>query len=187
MFSVLNTVLLRPLPYRSPEQLAMVWTEDPAQSLREGRSALWDVEQWRKQSRSFADLATFDSMSTVLSGADGAEQVAGASISPNLISLLGVQPLVGRAFTSEDVAQGQQQVLISHAFWHARFGGSRDAVGTTLVLNGVPSQIVGILPAGFRVGSFVADVWQPHPTGPGARGPQTWFVVARLQPGVTFD
>src|SRR5215471_14535574 len=82
MFSVLNAVLLRPLPYRSPEQLAMLWTEDPAQNLREGRSALWDVEQWRGQSQTFADLATFDSVSTVLTGADGAEQIVGASNSP---------------------------------------------------------------------------------------------------------
>ena len=66
MFSVLNAVLLRPLPYRSPEQLAMLWTEDPAQNLREGRSALWDVEQWRNQSQSFADIATFDATGTTL-------------------------------------------------------------------------------------------------------------------------
>ena len=84
MFSVLNAVLLRPLPYRAPEQLAMLWTEDPTQNLREGRSALWDVEQWRSQSQSFADMATFDSVSTTLTGADGAEQIVGASISPNL-------------------------------------------------------------------------------------------------------
>ena len=68
MFSVLNAVLLRPLPYRSPEQLAMLWTEDPTQNLREGRSALWDVEQWRSQSQSFADMATFDTVSTMLTG-----------------------------------------------------------------------------------------------------------------------
>src|SRR3954454_15519060 len=85
MFSVLNTVLLRPLPYRSPEQLAMLWTEDPTQKLREGRSALWDVEQWRSQSQSFADIATFDSVSTILTGSDGVEQIIGASISPNLL------------------------------------------------------------------------------------------------------
>src|SRR5215469_3850229 len=77
VFSVLNTVVLRPLPYRSPEQLAMLWTEDPTQKLREGRSALWDVEQWRSQSQSFADMATFDAVSTMLTGADGVEQIPG--------------------------------------------------------------------------------------------------------------
>src|SRR5438093_12328952 len=96
MFSVLNAVLLRPLPYRASEQLAMLWTEDPTQNLREGRSALWDVEQWLTRSHSFADMATFDSVSTTLTGADGAEQIVGASISPNLLSLLGVQPMQGR-------------------------------------------------------------------------------------------
>ena len=96
MFSVLNAVLLRPLPYQSPDQLAMLWTEDPAQNLREGRSALWDVEQWRTQNQSFADLATFDSMSTMLSGTDGVEQVLGVAISSNLLPLLGVQPDAAR-------------------------------------------------------------------------------------------
>ena len=138
MFSVLNAVLLRPLPYRSPEQLAMLWTEDPTQNLREGRSALWDVEQWRSQSQSFADMATFDSVSTMLTGADGVEQIVGASISPNLLPLLGVQPVLGRSFSTEEAEQQQRLVLISHRFWQARFGGSHDALGATLVLNGVP-------------------------------------------------
>src|SRR5262245_20602441 len=107
MFSVLNAVLLRPLPYRAPEQLAMLWTEDPSLSLREGRSALWDVEQWRSQSQSFADIATFDAVDRTLTGADGAEQISGASISPNLLSLLGVQPVQGRSFSAEEAEQRQ--------------------------------------------------------------------------------
>ncbi len=98
MFSVLNAVLLRPLPYRAPEQLAMLWTEDPTQNLREGRAALWDVEQWRGQSQSFADMASFDSVGTLLTGADGVEQIGGASISPNLLPLLGVPHIWGAAF-----------------------------------------------------------------------------------------
>ena len=151
MFSVLHAVLLRPLPYRAPEQLAMLWTEDPTQNLREGRSALWDVEQWRSQSQSFADMATFDSVSTVLTEADGSEQIVGASISPNLLSLLGVQPVRGRNFSSEETEQGTRLALISHRFWQARFGGSHDALGATLVLNGVPAQIIGVLPAGFQI------------------------------------
>src|SRR5687767_1434576 len=66
MFSVVNAVLLRPLPYRAPEQLAMLWTEDPTQNIREGRSALWNVEQWRSQSESFVDMGVFDAVSTTL-------------------------------------------------------------------------------------------------------------------------
>ena len=187
MFSVLDAVLLRPLPYESSEQLAMLWTENPTQNLREGRSALWDVEQWQSGSQSFAGMATFDSVSTVLTGAEGVEQIVGASMSPNLLPLLGVHPVLGRSFSIEEADQGQQLVLISHRFWQARFGGSRTALGATLVLNGLPSQIVGILPADFQIARLDADVWKPHTTHRSVRGGQTWFVIGRLRPGVTFD
>jgi predicted permease len=187
MFSVLNAVLLRPLPYRSPEQLAMLWTEDPAQNLREGRSALWDVEQWRTQNQSFSDLATFDSVLTILAGSDGAEQIAGASISPNLLPLLGVRPVLGRNFSTEEAEQRQRLVLISHRFWQARFGGSHSALGATLMLNGFACQIIGILPADFRIASLDADVWEAHTTSRPTRGPETWFAVGRLRPDVPFE
>jgi len=187
VFSVLNAVLLRPLPYRSPEQLAMLWTEDPSQNLREGRSALSDVDQWRSLSHTFADMATFDTVSTVLTGADGAEQIAGASVSPNLLSLLGVEPLLGRGFSAEDAEAQSRAVMIGHRFWRTRFGGSPDALGAALVINGMPSRIVGVLPAGFEIARVDADVWQVHTTRRGVRGGQTWFVVGRLRSGATFD
>ena len=185
MFSVLNAVLLRPLPYRSPEQLAMLWTEDPTQNLREGRSTLWDVEQWRGQSQTFEDMASFDSVGSVLTSEEGVEQIVGASISPNLLPLLGVRPVLGRSFSVEEA--GQRQLLISYRFWQARFGGSHDALGATVVLNGAPSQIIGILPADFQIANFDADVWGAHTTHRSVRGPQTWFVIGRLRSGVTFD
>jgi predicted permease len=187
MFSVLNAVLFRPFPYQSPEQLVMLWTEDPTQKLREGRSALWDVEQWRSQSQSFADMATFDTVGTLLTGADGVEQIVGASISPNLLPLLGVRPVLGRSFTTEEAEQRQRLVLISHRFWQARFGGTRDALGATLMLNDVPCQIIGILPADFQIARLDADVWETHTSGRSVRGSETWFVVGRLRPAVTFD
>jgi putative ABC transport system permease protein len=193
MFSALDAVLLRPLPYRSPEQLAMLWTEDPTQNVREGRSALWDVEQWRSHSQSFADMATFDAVSTTLTGADGAEQIVGASISPNLLSLLGIQPVQGRSFSTEEAVQRQRLVLISHRFWQARFGASNDALGASIVLDGLPCQIIGILPAGFQIARLDADVWKPQTSSeePGisqsVRGEDTWFVVGRLRPTVTFE
>ena len=193
MFSVLNAVLLRPLPYQSPDQLAMLWTEDPAQKLREGRSAIWNVEQWRSQSQSFIDLGVFDAMSTTLTGPEGTEQIFGASMSPNMLALLGVQPVRGRSFSAgEEEQKRQREVLISHRFWQTRFGGSNDAVGATLVLNGVPSQIVGVLPVDLRIATLAADVWTPRTMSEGARprpvapGSETWNVVGRLRPGVSF-
>ena len=187
MVSVLNAVLLRPLPYRSPEQLVMLWTEDPTQNLREGRSALWDVEQWRSQSRSFEDIASFDSVSRTLTGADGAEQIVGASVSPNLLSLLGIHPVQGRSFSAEEAEQRQRLVLISHRLWHARFAASHDALGASIVLDGVPSRIIGILPAGFQIARLDADVWESHPPRQSVRGREGWFVVGRLRPTVTFE
>jgi predicted permease len=188
MFSVLNAVLLRPLPYRSPDQLAMLWTEDPTQNVREGRSSRWDVEQWRSHSRGFEDMATFDTVGTTLTDADGPKPVLAASISPNLLSLIGVQPAQGRSFSIEEAEQRQPLILISHRFWQARFGGSNDALGATLVIDGLPSQIIGILPADFQVAQIDADVWKPHPRSTqSGRGPDTWFVIGRLRPAVTFE
>ena len=187
MFSVLDTVLLRPFPYRSPEQLAMLWTEDPTQNFREGRSALWDVEEWRRQSQRFEDMATFDAVSRTLTGADGAEQIVGASISPNLLSLLGIHPAQGRSVSTEEAEQRQRLVLISHRFWQERFGGSPDALGATIVLDGLPSQIIGILPADFKVARLNADVWEAHPPRQSVRGREAWFVIGRLRPTVTFE
>jgi putative ABC transport system permease protein len=187
MFSVLNAVLLRPLPYRSPDRLAMLWAEGATQQLREGRSSLWDVEQWRSESRTFADLATFDAVSATLTEADGVEQIAGASISANLLPLLGVQPALGRSFSSDEAEQRQRLVLISHRLWRARFDGSANVLGATLVLDGVRHQILGVLPADFRIASVDADVWEPHPSRSTERGAATWFVVGRLRPTASFD
>jgi putative ABC transport system permease protein len=189
MFSVLNAVLLEPLPYRAPDELAILWTENPVQDLRESRSALWDAEQWRAQSETFSDLATFDAVSTTLTAADGAEQIFGAGMSTNLLSVLGVQPVQGRSFAAKEA---EPVVLISHRFWQTRFAGSGDAVGATLVLDGVASRIVGVLPAGFATATVDADVWRPNAmaasgeAGQTTRGPETWFVVGRLRPAATL-
>ncbi len=191
VFSVLNAVLLRPLPYHAPDQLAMLWTEIPTQGLREGRSAYGDVEQWRAASTAFTDMAVSDSVRVTLSGAAGAEQISVNRVSPNMFSLLGIEPSHGRAFSDDDAQQRQHVALISHKFWQARFGGSPDAIGATLTLDRVPSRIIGILPADLHLNTD--DVWEPHTLYPGweqlrvARGNGFWSVIARLRPGVTFE
>jgi putative ABC transport system permease protein len=190
MFSVLHAVLLRPLPYDAPAELTLLWTEDPAQNLRESRSSLWSVREWRRQAQSFVDLAVFDSVSINLTTADGTERIVGASVSGNLLALLGVAPALGRGFPESEGALGNRPVLISYPFWQQRFGGAADAIGTTLVLDGQPSEIVGVLPEGFRVAGVVAAVWRPVSLARTSESPSaagTWFVVGRLRPDASVD
>ncbi|MPY87031.1 MAG: FtsX-like permease family protein [Luteitalea sp.] len=191
MFSVLNAALLRPLPYRAPEQLAMLWAENPTQNIRH-RSAYWNVEQWRSQSQSFEGMAVFDEVSVTLTRADEAEQISVVRISPNFFPLVGVQPVRGRIFSAEEADERQRVAVISHRFWQTRFGGSPDAIGASIELDGRPSRIIGILPAEFQRDDD-ADVWEPHTMFPdwealrGARGTGSWSVLGRLRPNVTID
>ena len=126
----------------------MLRAENSSQNLREGRN--------------FADMAFFDGVSVTLTNADRAEQISVARISPNVFSLLGVQPLHGRSFSTEEAEQQQRLAVISHRFWQNRFGGSFDAIGSSIELDGRPSRIIGILAAGFQFGGLAADVWEPH-------------------------
>ena len=191
MFSVLNTVLFRPLPYRFPHELVMLWTETPSQDLRENRSAFWNVEEWRRQSRSFRDMAVFDSVALTLTHEGETQRVQGARVSPNLFPLLGIEPRHGRSFSADEAAERRRLALVSHRFWQARFGGSLDVLGASVELDGRPSTIVGVLPDGFRFRSLDADVFEPHTLFPDwearrlVRGRDSWFVVGRLRPGVT--
>ncbi len=191
MFSVLNAVLLRPLPYRSPEQLVMLWSQDPGKDMR-GTTGYWNVEQWRRQNNSFVDLAFFDGVSATLTTADRAEKISAIRSSASLFEVLGVQPLHGRIFTAEEAEQRQRLALISHRFWQSHFGGSFDAIGTNVHVDGAPSQIIGILPADFRFSDV--DVWEPHTMYPeweaslrNLRGVGFWAVLGRLRPNVTVE
>lgn len=190
VFSVLNAVLLRPLPYEAPNRLAVLWSEIPSQGLREGRSAYGDVELWRAHSKSFTDMAVSDGVRLTLTGASGSEQISVMRVSANYFGLLGIQPSHGRTFTAREADERQRVALISHTFWQTRFGGSLDAIGATIVLDGRPSQIIGILPASVLDDS---EVWEPHTMYPDwdalrvARGGGFWGVMARLRPGVTFE
>jgi putative ABC transport system permease protein len=193
MFSVVNAVLLRPLPYRSPQQLAMLWTEIPNQRVREGRSAYLNIEQWRSQSKTFADMAFFDPLSATLTSAAEAEHISVCRTSPNLFPLLGVPPLLGRTFSVREAAERQRLALISYRFWQTHFGGSHEAIGASIEIDGQSSRIIGILPASFAVGDINADVWEPHTMFPdwevrrGIHGADSWFVIGRLRPNVTFE
>lgn len=193
MFSVLNVVVLRPLPFPVPERLVMLWRDVPSQQVREGRSGYRDVEDWRRQNDSFASLAVFDPASATLVIAGQSERVGVLRVSPDIFSLLGAQPIAGRVFTSTEADERQPVSLVSERFWRARFGGSREAIGASIDLDGRPTRIVGVLPASVQIAPFDADIWEPHTRFADwdvrrqARGAGSWFVLGRLQSGVTAD
>jgi len=193
MFSVLNAVLLKPLPYPSPEQLVMLWTESPSQNLREGRSAYWNAEQWRTQTKTFEDLAFYDPASVTLTTADKTERVSALRVTPNLLALLGVQPAYGRIFSPEEAEQREPVALIGNRFWRTRFGGATDAIGATIVVDGVDVKIVGVLPDASKLPQFNPDVLQPHtfvpdwPAARTARGAGAWFVLGRLKAEASLE
>jgi putative ABC transport system permease protein len=170
----------------------MLWSETPRQGVREGRSAYWNVEQWRGQSTSFVDLAVFDPVSATLAGPEGAEKISVNRVSANLFPLLGVSAYQGRLFSAEEAEQRQRLALISYRFWQTRFGGSRSAIGSFVQIDGQPSQIIGVIPETGRFPVGDTDVWEPHTLFPDwtarrvARGLGSWFVVGRLRPNVAL-
>lgn len=192
MLSVVNAVLLRPLPYHDTERLVMLWTESPSENLREGRTGYWNIEAWR-QSQSFVGMAVFDGVSVTLTDAGRAERITSARISSSFLSLLGVVPAAGRMFTDEEAAQRRRVALVSHAFWQAHFAGSPGAIGAQIELDGVRTQVIGILPAGFHFPKLDAQIWEPHTLFPdwddrrAVRGVDTWSVVGRLRPGISIQ
>jgi putative ABC transport system permease protein len=193
MFSVLNAVVLRPLPFPAPEHLVMLWRDVPSQQVRDGRSAYRDVEDWRRQSHSFASLAVFDPASATLVTAGKSERVGVLRVSPDIFSLLGAQPIAGRVFTSTEADAHQPVALVSERFWRARLGGSNDAIGVSIDLDGHATRIIGVLPPSVQIAPFDAEIWEPHTRFADwdvrrqARGAGSWFVLGRLQSGVTAD
>jgi predicted permease len=188
IFSAVNAVLLRPLPYREPDRLVRVY------SLM--RDAQWtmsppDFTDFRRETRSFTDLAAMNATSLALSGDAPAEQVPGAQVTDGLFEILGVEPAQGRAFTAEDLAPGKDGVaIVGHGLWQRRFGASPALVGSAVRLDGRSYTVIGIMPPGFAYPEQ-AELWVPLAFTPGdlttQRGAQYLDVVGRLRDGTSLD
>jgi putative ABC transport system permease protein len=190
MFSVLQGLVLRSLPFPHANQLVMLWTERPSQGVLQGRSAFLTIQDWRQRGRSFTDLAFFDPGSATLESNGEVEQASIGRISPNLFSVLGV-PVRGRSFSWEEADARQSVAVISRRYWLARFGGSDTALGSTIHIDGRAATVVGIVPDDLPFAE--ATVWEPHSLVPGwdglrnARGIGPWFAIGRLQRGMSAE
>jgi predicted permease len=203
MFSLVSAVLLRPLPFHEPERL--VWIQSGlsgptltgrASDTPTGTMRVDSFLDWRTQAKSFESLAAycafFENRRYSLTGSGESHCLRGIQVSQNFLSVLGVQPLLGRSFMEEEcVWNGRRAAILSHAFWRQKLGGATDIVGRTVTVNGESVEIVGVLPASanldalFSPGTSV-ELLLPFPlTTETARQGNTLFGIGRLQPRAT--
>lgn len=192
VFTFYNALLVRPLPFLQDEaSLVRIGS-----STRQGTDSFFelsmpDFRDLRAQNTTLTDLLTTWNRTFILSADDRPQRLLGAWISATGFDTLGVKPILGRTFVPADALPGAPVVtIIAHHVWRQHFGGREDIVGQTVAINGVPTEIIGVMPAGFRFPE-VNDAWQPFPddqeTKPELRGAHHLPAWARLKPGVTLE
>ena len=168
IFSVLEAVLLRPLPYPQAERLVTVWLDNRVNGWSEDLMSFPFYEAWRERNHSLEDLAAYRGAGTSLTGEGEPERLSGVAVTGNFFSLLGVEPALGRALGPDDDRVGHDDVVVlSHALWQRRFGGEEGIVGRAVRLDGRPVTVVGVMPASFTFPARVkdmserVDLWRP--------------------------
>src|SRR3954467_11830267 len=190
IFSVVNTVLLRPLDYPDPDRI-MVMRETQLPQFPEFSVSPPNYIDWEKQTKSYDYLAAYSGAALNLTGEGEPQRLVGVKATAHYFDAMGVKPVLGRMLLPEEDAQGKNHVVVlSYPFWQRVFGGARDIVGRTIQLNGEPYNVVGVAPPGFGLASKV-DVWtpmafKPDETANDARGGHYINVAGRLKPGVTL-
>jgi putative ABC transport system permease protein len=192
MFSVVNAVVLRPLPYRDAAQLVAIWGNLHRPGVTQIPASVGEFVDYREHSHVFEQIAAYDTLGFNLTGAGDAERVDGAVVASSFFSVLGVAPESGRTFLPNEERPGEDSVIVlSHRFWSRRFGADRQAIGRTIVLDGAPVQIIGVMPASFAFPNETVDLWKPllldaEAVSANNRGSHGFRVVARMQRGVTL-
>jgi putative ABC transport system permease protein len=191
IFSVLNAVLLRPLPYKDSSRLVMLWHDYSQMNLPKASLSVPSYLEYRDHVKAFESVAAATNWSANLTGVGEAERVQGARVTANFLSTVGVSPAAGRDFLPEDDKPGGDRVvLVSHGLWQRRFGGDPSVVGKTLALNGENHTVVGILPENFLffrpADLFKPIAFTPEQSGPDNHGNEYLIGVARLREGTTL-
>jgi putative ABC transport system permease protein len=188
IFSVVNGVLLRPLPYPEPERLVQVLEIVP----QYGRFAVAPANflDWRQQNTVFERISAYAGGNDTYIGPEGPERVPMTSVSHDIFELLHVSPILGRSFRAEEDAPQQDNVIvISHGMWQRRFGGDPAVLGRSISLSGAPVTIVGVMPAGFFYPNRQTEFWRPIAFNPAtaSRGGHYIGVIARMKDGVSLE
>lgn len=191
IFSVVNSILLRPLPYREPDRLAMVWMNNARINISEDWHSYPNYEDYRNNTSTFEDIALFNNRSFTITGDGEPERVRGAVASSNLFPLLGVGAMMGRTFIPEEDENGKDMVaILSYGLWQRRFAADPDILGKTVSLNNANRVIIGVMPADFHFPEKDTEMWIPVAPPPQLKANRNaiWIqAIGRLKPGVTIE
>jgi putative ABC transport system permease protein len=190
VFSIVNAVLLRPLPFRDPERLVRVWEA----SARGSRNVVngWNVLDWRERTRTLEEIAAIQELPAMsLSTGGDAEPVQATLVSPEFFKILGVPAAFGRVFGAEEGAAGNESVVVlSHGLWKRGFGADPAIVGRRIALDGSPCEVIGVMPATFAFPKSRAELWKPlliTRADEGWSGGRSLTTIARFRPGASLE
>ncbi len=188
IYSLVHTVLLRPLPYVEPDRLVQIVETNKPLNISQFSVSYLNFLSWQERSRSFESLATFGGSAGTLTGDGEPQRVAGAAVSPDFFSMTGLKPVLGRTFLPEENVAGKDKVvMLGESLWRSRFGGDPSMIGKTILLSGAPRVVVGIAPqdAGYTSAN---QIWSPLVVNPAEedRGNHVMSAMARLRPGVSM-
>jgi putative ABC transport system permease protein len=191
IFSVVNAVLLEPLPYKEPDRLIRLWETNPGGGLTEVAVSVPNFQDWQKQQTSFNQLAASENATFNLTGNGDPQRVAAAKITANLIPTLKIEPVLGRSFLPDEEKPGANRVvLLSHSLWQRQFGSDPALLNRTIQLNGESYTVVGVMPAGFQFPAL-RELWVPLVLDPAKepwradRTNRNLAVFGRLKPTIT--
>ena len=191
IFSAVDSVLLRPLPFKDPERVMAVWEHTPHLGIARNEFAPANYFDLRNQNQAFEGVGAFGDLSINLTGAGEPEQLDGQLVTANVFTLLGVPAAIGRTFAADEDQLGREHVaVLSDALWKRRFNRDPGIINRSITLNGESFTIVGVMPAGFFFPVRETELWVPWAMEPGqaeGRGDHYFRLVARLKPGVTRE
>lgn len=189
IFSVVNGVLLRPLPFPDPDRVVTIFEDNQRQGWPEDITSFQTFSDWRSRSSSFQEMACYQNWNVNLTGAGEPEGLAGMIVTTRFFKVLGRDAMLGRTIVDGEDQQGHDAVaVLSHAYWTRRFGGDKSIIGREVRLNNTPHFIIGVMPADFVLPHRQPDIWVPLTTGPQLfqdRGNHHMEAIARLKPGIT--
>jgi putative ABC transport system permease protein len=190
IFSFINALLLKPLPFPDPERVVALWEKIPSRGVERNEVTVADYLDWRSQNKTFEQLGIYRWWSTNLTGSDSPERVQGFQVTPNFLDIVGVKPLLGRGFSAEEDQPGKDAVaLLTYSLWQHRFGADPNIVNQTIATNGVTRTVIGVMPPDFNYPKG-AQIYAPLAITPEmalSRRDQSYLGIGRLKPGVSLQ